>query len=211
MNSSPVLECHDIAFERDDVPLFESVSFRVPEGYALQVAGPNGTGKTTLLRICATALIPSAGELHHGGQPLSRCRQQYRMNSLFLGHDAAVKGGLTPRENLAWFFWLYPGNGRNPDEALALVGLAGYEDAPCHTLSAGQLRRVALARLYISTARLWILDEPFTAVDAAGVAQLERLMGRHMEEGGSVLLTTHQRLALAHVDILNLENYVSVS
>jgi heme exporter protein A len=118
---------------------------------------------------------------------------------LFLGHQPAVKAMLTPRENLSWHV---SGEGQYSDEsidrALEQVGLFGYEDVPSHTLSAGQHRRVNLARLYLSESPLWLLDEPYTAIDVTGVAALEALKVMHVKRGGAVVLTSHQALGTDH-------------
>ncbi len=153
-------------------------------GQFLQLEGANGAGKTSLLRILA-------GLSRHGfGGRVERCAPL-----LFLGHQPAVKSMLTPRENLAWHV---AGEGTYADEqieaALARVGLYGYEDVPSHALSAGQHRRVALARLFLSDSPLWLLDEPFTAIDVDGVVTLEERKAAHVAAGGAVVFTSHQPL-----------------
>lgn len=208
MSPVPLLECQQIAFARDDYPLFSGVNLQLFPSQAVQVRGVNGAGKTTLLRILATSLSPSEGNILWQGTPISQQMSTYRQSILHLGHHPGVKGTLTPEENLHWYFQIYPCHSLALREVLSRVGLQGYEDVPCHTLSAGQLRRVALARLYLSTARLWILDEPFTSIDVDGVAHLEALMERHLEQGGAILLTSHQQPGLQNLDILELESYV---
>lgn len=214
MNSSPLVECRNIAFERDDVPLFSGVNLRLFPGKAIQIKGANGAGKTTLMRILSTSLTASGGEIFWKGQLLTRHIQAYRAELLYIGHSPGVKAALTARENLRWFFRLAPHRASRldnslVDDTLAKVGLAGYGDVPCHTLSAGQLRRVALARLYLSSARLWILDEPFTSIDVEGVGNLERLMAEHLAGGGCLLMTSHQQLCLENIDVLELEAFTS--
>jgi len=210
LRASPILECCDIAFERDFVPVFSGLSFALRRGEMLQVSGANGSGKTTLLRLLATSLTPSAGRILWQGQDLDRCRTAYRSELTYLGHQAGIKAELTPRENLRWLLPFHPNASGNAERALAAVGLAGLEDSPCATLSAGQQRRVALARLYLSTAALWILDEPFTAIDRDGVSRLEQLMHAHASRGGVVVLTTHQPLGLDGVRLLEMEPYACV-
>lgn len=168
--------------------MFTGLSFEVHPGQLIQVEGANGAGKTSLMRILA-------GLSRYGFEG----SVERHAPMLFLGHHAAVKNLLTPRENLAWHV---SGEGDFSDEAieeaLAKVGLYGYEDVPSHALSAGQHRRVNLARLYLSTSPLWLLDEPFTAIDAKGVQELEALKVEHVKRGGAVVLTSHQALGTDH-------------
>lgn len=208
MSPVPLLECQQIAFARDDYPLFSGVNLQLLPAQAVQVRGVNGAGKTTLLRILSTSLTASEGEILWQGKPIRQQMSIYRRNILHIGHHPGVKGTLTPEENLHWYFQIYPCHQCDFREVLSWVGLRGYEDVPCHTLSAGQLRRVALARLYLSTAQLWILDEPFTSIDVDGVADLEALMERHLDQGGSILLTSHQQPRLKNLGVLELEAYV---
>lgn len=207
MSAPPILECRDIAFERDYTPIFSGLSLTLRRGQILQVKGANGSGKTTLLRILATSLTASEGSMFWHGNDLEGHRQEYRFDMLYLGHQPGVKAALTPRENLAWLRPLHPKAGHDTNQALAAVGLAGMEDVPCHTLSAGQLRRVALARLYLSDASLWILDEPFTAIDRDGVGKLEILLQDHAQRGGAVVITTHQHPQLDNLCELDMVRY----
>lgn len=161
----------------------------------VQISGPNGSGKTSLLRLLSGLMQPTAGQILLNGQPLNEQRNELARNLLWIGHAAGIKDLLTPEENLSWLCALHhPANRESIQDALALVGLRGFEDVPCHTLSAGQQRRVALARLYLDSPPLWILDEPFTALDKQGVAQLEAHLAGHCERGGMVVLTTHHTL-----------------
>lgn len=200
-----LLELRGVAFERDDHWLFSNLSETIRAGDLLQIAGPNGAGKTTLLRIMTTALRPTDGKLLYRGECIRRNREAYLANMLYIGHQPGIKLELTPLENLRWLqHLLAKDNGRNPEAALADVGLAGYEDVPCRQLSMGQTRRVALARLYLSAAPLWILDEPFAAIDKQGVASLESFLRQHCARGGAVILSTHQDLAGSHQRVLDL-------
>jgi heme exporter protein A len=208
LGSAIILECRDIAFERDDEPLFEGVSFSVSPGDILQVTGANGSGKTTLMRLLATVLTASAGDIHWRGKSVSRRLPAYRADMLYLGHQPGIKSGLTPRENLQWLVSL-SGAATGIDAALAEVGLADYADVPCHTLSAGQLRRVALARLLTGGASLWLLDEPLTAIDRDGIDTVQTLMARHVAGGGAIVVTTHQDLALTGVRRLEMARYAA--
>ena len=196
MKPLPV-ELDSLACERDQRELFASLSLRLQPGEVLQVAGPNGSGKTSLLRIMAGLLPPSAGDLRYGGESVFRSsgRAAWRQQRLYIGHAPAVKGALTAEENLAWLCALStPVTAEQIWQALEKVGLRGFEDVPCHNLSAGQQRRVALARLYLEQHPVWILDEPFTAIDKAGVAALEAHIMQHAEQGGLVIMTTHHGL-----------------
>ncbi len=195
---TPLFEARALCCERDERLLFRDLSFSLAPGEVLQVLGGNGAGKTTLLRGVAGLSSRIEGDMFWCGAPLPRQSWQFLCDSLYLGHDAAVKPGLTPVENLRWHAGLW-GRVREIgiEGALAAVGLGLFLDTPAQQLSAGQRRRVALARLLLSPARLWILDEPFTAIDLDGVQQVENLIAGHAAAGGAVLLTTHHRLSLA--------------
>jgi heme exporter protein A len=189
-----MLEISELSSVKGERVLFESLSFAVHPGELVQVEGRNGSGKTTLLRIIAGLGESDGGKVFWGGKVIQSVRDQYHQALLFLGHLTGVKRELTGFENLAFYQSLSTGK-MNPDElwgVLARVGLAGREDIPVAQLSAGQQRRVALARLWLSTQPLWILDEPLTAIDKQGVRVLEQLFLNHTENGGMVLLTTHQ-------------------
>jgi heme exporter protein A len=167
--------------------LFAALSFTVCGGELWQVEGANGAGKTSLIRIlCGLSRYGFEGSVTRS------------VPQLYLGHQPAVKGQLTPRENLALHVAGEDlGDNAQIESALARVGLYGYEDVPSHTLSAGQHRRVNLARLYLSRAPLWLLDEPFTAIDKAGVSELQQLLDTHVAGGGAVVLTSHQALQVS--------------
>lgn len=200
------LEARQLACERDDRPLFGQLDFALGSGDIVQVEGPNGSGKTTLLKILSGQLGDYQGELFWNGVYLRQNRDHFLANLLYLGHAPGVKAGLTALETLAWYQAL-AGNIPSEDnslEALAQWGLAGFEDVPAHQLSAGQQRRIALARLLLQPRPLWILDEPFTAIDRNGVALLESLIQAHANAGGCVVVTTHHRLDIARLGRIRL-------
>ncbi|WP_460117129.1 cytochrome c biogenesis heme-transporting ATPase CcmA [Pseudomonas sp. S2_C03] len=204
--TSPVLQTVALACERDLRLLFENLDLRLASGEMVQISGPNGSGKTSLLRLLSGLMQPTAGQILLNGQPLNEQRNELARNLLWIGHAAGIKDLLTPEENLSWLCALHhPANRESIQDALALVGLRGFEDVPCHTLSAGQQRRVALARLYLDSPPLWILDEPFTALDKQGVAQLEAHLAGHCERGGMVVLTTHHTLTRKPVNYRDID------
>ncbi|XHA15192.1 cytochrome c biogenesis heme-transporting ATPase CcmA [Citrobacter farmeri] len=190
-----MLEARKLLCERDERVLFSDLSFQVNAGEWIQVTGGNGAGKTTLLRLLTGLSRPDAGEVCWQAQPLHRVRDSYHQNLLWIGHQPGIKTRLTALENLRFFH--QDGDSAKCLAALAQAGLTGYEDIPVNQLSAGQQRRVALARLWLTRATLWILDEPFTAIDVNGVERLTQRMAQHTEEGGIVILTTHQPLNVA--------------
>lgn len=202
----PLLELRDLGCERDERLLFSGLNLQLNAGDVVQIGGPNGAGKTTLLRALAGVSDDYLGQILYGGRSLAEANWDFARDRLYLGHLPGIKKSLTPSENLAWYL-AQTGGRVTVDEALAAAGLYGYEDTPCYQLSAGQLRRVALARLHLTEARIWILDEPFTAIDKLGVSQLEALIARQSAQGGAVILTSHQDLSLPQLRIINLQDY----
>ena len=203
-----LIELQNLHCERDERVLFSGLSATINGGDIVQVEGPNGSGKTTLLRLMTNMSSDYSGAILWQGQALARVRLDFLNQLLFIGHQTGVKKALSPRENLAWYAGLNNGHQRcSIEHALEQVGLFGYEDVGCVQLSAGQLRRVALARLFLTPARVWVLDEPFTAIDRQGVANLEALMVEHAGGGGCVVLTTHQALHLPQVHRLDLNRF----
>lgn len=200
-----MLEVKNLFCERDDRTLFSGLSFSLNKGEILQVEGQNGSGKTTLLRILCYLTEAFEGNIFWYGQDIEEEREVFYHALLYVGHLSGVKGALTAEENLTWMSQLDTSLDRmSITEALKKVGLFGYEDVPCHTLSAGQQRRVGLARLYLSNAPLWILDEPFTALDKKGVAEKEALIAQHVQTGGSIILTTHHNLNVPGTEVRNI-------
>lgn len=206
----PLLELQNLAFERDDRPLFEGLSANLLAGEIVQLTGPNGCGKTTLLHILSTLKSPSMGRIRWRGKDVQH-NPDYLANIAFIGHQPGVKLGLSPRENLTWYRHLHHPHhsaaDRNIDDALNAVGLKTRMDRPCSTFSAGQLRRVALASLYLRDAVLWLLDEPLTALDAKAIRELETLFGVHLSRGGMIMFSSHQALSLDQVRSVALPDY----
>jgi heme exporter protein A len=193
-----MLEVMDLACRRGDRRLFSRLSFALEPGSLLHVRGRNGSGKTTLLRALCGLLAPEAGEIRWKGEDSRRLGDDYRADILYFGHLNGIKGDLTGIENLRVSTTL-EGNRVDEDRlwsVLGRMGLAGFEDLPTRMLSQGQKKRVALARLLVSDAPLWILDEPFTALDADAVILLQTLIAEHVEDAGMVVLTTHQEVPL---------------
>lgn len=203
--SEPLLQAVNLQCERDKRILFRELSFSILPGTVTRVEGPNGSGKTTLLRMLAGLNDAWTGELNWCGSSIANQREVFLRNMLYLGHRPGIKPLLTPMENLRALM-----AGRRPvsdavlRQALQGTGLSGFEDVPCRNLSAGQQRRVALARLLIADEPLWLLDEVFTAIDADGVTALEALLQQRAAEGGAVLVTTHHDLALPGMQRLTL-------
>ena len=203
-----MLEAIDLAARRGYTRLFSSLSFNVEPGCALFITGANGTGKTTLLRILAGLGAPFAGTVRWRGVDVAPFAQSLREDVVYGGHLPALKDELSAEENLATLVALMgetvvPANLR---DALASVSLDRQAGLPARALSQGQRRRLGLARLTLTHRPLWLLDEPATALDTAGIALLKRLLTGHLERGGCALVATHQPLELpaAHVRALAL-------
>lgn len=189
-----MLETTRLDCVRGERHLFRALSFRLTPGELLSLQGRNGSGKTSLLRMLCGLLPPAGGEIRWRDEPIGRLGEDYRRELCFLGHQNAIKEELTPLENLM-------ASARLADEmldegaaldALETLGLAGREDLACRYLSQGQKRRVALARLVNERRALWLLDEPFVALDTAAVELVAGLIGAHLQRGGLAVLTTHQ-------------------
>ena len=196
----PLLETVNLSCLRGDRLLFEGLAVQVAAGETVQIHGPNGSGKTTLLRILCGLQPPAGGHVRWRGRIVVPGAPEMRADVQYVGHAGGVKLDLTPHENLDVAIAL----GARPtataaDAALARLGLGGFRDVPLRTLSAGQRRRVALARLLTCAAALWVLDEPFTALDARGVAVVDAMLREHTEAGGGAMITSHHPVALAGV------------
>ena len=197
-----MLEISNLACARGDHQLFSGLNFSLSDGELMQVQGENGKGKTSLLRMLCGFLAPVAGEIRWRGQNIRDLDEEYYAEMVYLGHLNAIKDELNALENLHITAGLA---GCEVDEkqaiaALRHMGLRGRETLPVKVLSQGQRRRVALARLLVGNAPLWILDEPLTALDVGAVGLMQELIGEHLAKGGMVIFTTHQPLEVAGVE-----------
>ncbi|WP_374325305.1 cytochrome c biogenesis heme-transporting ATPase CcmA [Azonexus sp.] len=193
-----MLEADNLECVRGERRLFAGLSFKLEAGELLYLQGRNGAGKTSLLRMLIGLLPPEAGAIRWQGEAIARRRDDYHAALCYLGHLNAIKEELTPLENLLAGARL-AGETLSEDDAidaLEQVGLAGREDLACKYLSQGQKRRVALARLVIDRRPLWILDEPFVALDVGAVDWLAGLISAHLQRGGMAVMTTHQPVAI---------------
>lgn len=186
--------------------MFGGLGFAVEAGGALVLHGPNGSGKSSLLRILAGLLRPASGRLLWGGAPVRDDAEARRARLHYVGHLDALKPLMTPRETLR-FFAAMRGETARVGEALERLGLAGLADMPGRYLSAGQKRRVALARLIASPAALWLLDEPSVTLDADATAALEVMMAAHRAAGGMIVLATHTGIAIEGAARLDLARF----
>ena len=189
----PLLEARGLTCWRGARLLFEDLHLSLSPGEMLEIHGPNGSGKTTLLRVLCNLTYPESGEVRWRGQALEGQREGFLAALRYVGHQDGVKSALTVRENLEVAARL-AGAGE-VDPALGRFGLESVADQPVRALSAGQRRRAALARLLLHDVSLWILDEPFTALDEEGAVLMQDLLARQVDKGGAVLLSTHRPLA----------------
>ncbi|OSZ75122.1 cytochrome c biogenesis heme-transporting ATPase CcmA [Hydrogenophaga sp. IBVHS1] len=191
-----------VACVRGGRTLFSGLNLQLGAGQLLRVAGANGAGKTSLLRLMCGLLLPSEGEVRWRGEPLAAQRERWGRELVYLGHAAALKDDLSPLDNLRTASTLGGHDAVRTEALQALVdaGLRGFERTPVRHLSQGQRKRCGLARLVLARhAPLWVLDEPFNALDTAATAWLEGLVRTQLRRGGSVVLTSHQGVALDDV------------
>lgn len=194
-----MLAADDLCCERGGRALFSNLEFALDRGVLMHIRGANGSGKTSLLRMLCGLTPPAAGRITWEGEDIRELRENYTAQILHVGHHPAIKDELTALENLqiAQALAGQPVSSVEAKAALNTVGLQGRANLPARVLSQGQRRRVALARLWLSRSPLWILDEPFNALDVDATAMLERHIETHLGCGGMVVLTTHQKPAIA--------------
>ncbi len=197
-NYPTLLSTSNLECTRDDRLLFEGLSIELGSAEVLQIEGANGSGKTSLLRILCGLRRADAGDVYWQGEVVSQVREDYYANMVYIGHLPCIKAELTVLENIRALL-----DTRSMtieldviEQGLARVGLAGFDDVAGKALSSGQRRRILLAFLLLSDTRLWILDEPLTALDKQGVALMETMILEHREAGGSVIFTTHHGMQL---------------
>ncbi len=205
-SAPPWLAAEQLSCERGNRQLFEHLNFQLLPGQVLQVEGANGSGKTSLLRMLCGLALPASGQLLWQGEPLQENRAEYLTEVAYVGHNQGIKGDLTALENLQMLAALGSRrNGMDPREALQRLGMEGYGHTYCQRMSAGQRRRVALAGLLITRAKLWLLDEPFTAIDRQGIRSVTRLLIEHVAAGGILAMTTHHEVSFQDHPVIHLQ------
>jgi heme exporter protein A len=205
-SSVPMLEARAITCVRGERELFSDLNLQLSSGECLHIRGENGVGKTSLLRLLSGLSSPESGEVFWNGAAIQKEVSEYRSKLLFLGHRDALKEDLTALENLLMYAAI-DGLQISTEEALASLwkfGLKGREDLSVHYLSAGQKKRVLMARMLTRRAQVWILDEPFNALDTQAGRELQSLIDVHLASGGLVVLTSHQPLAISNLKVLDL-------
>lgn len=191
------ISARDLHVWRGERHVLRGLSVDASSGDCVHLAGPNGSGKTTLLRVLAGLLVPEEGGVNWRGRPIGADRDAYAATICYLGHSDGLKPDFTAHENLAFEVGLRRVlTPEETDAVLVRVGLTGSRDQPARSLSAGQRRRLAMARVMLSHATLWLLDEPFTNLDSAGVEMLSGVVAEHLAAGGAALIASHQAPAI---------------
>jgi heme exporter protein A len=196
-----VMEARDLTCIRDDRTLFNALSFTLKAGQAVLVEGRNGSGKTSLLRILCGIRQPDEGHIHWNGGDIYKLATGYNAVTAWVGHKDGIKLELTAQENLTFARSLGTPSELNIADALDAVELGGFDDVSAINLSAGQKRRLSLARLLVTQSKLWILDEPFTSLDTHGISLIENMINKHLAEGGMLAVTSHHTVTLDSTDI----------
>ena len=202
-----LFEGRDLDCVRGECQVFAGLGFAVPPGGALVLHGPNGSGKSSLLRLMAGLLKPARGRLTWEGRAIAEDPDAHRARLQYLGHLDAVKAVLSAAENLAFWASAHDDGAAGVAAALERTGLAGLAEVPARLLSAGQRRRLALARLFLARAELWLLDEPTVGLDADSIARLEAGLADHRRAGGRVVVATHTEIDLPQAERLDLSAY----
>lgn len=196
------LKADKLSCVRNEYELFSQLSFNLSPGELIQIEGANGSGKTSLLRILCGLSLAADGNVLWNDQPIEQCRAEYYASMAYVGHHNGLKSNLTCEENLqASAIHNQLKTNVDIEEALAIMQVDDLIDEYAGKLSAGQQRRVALTRLLITEAPLWILDEPFTAIDHVSRERLEQLFDQHCQQGGMIVLTTHHDLNIANTPV----------
>lgn len=196
-----MLDVIDLDFDYQEVPLLKKVTFNVPEGGLLHVQGANGSGKTTLLKVIAGLYHPLTGQIQFQGHSIALDMTNYQKQICYVGHKSGLNPYLTVREN-CFFDTHYGAKNKNITELASIFKLEHHLDYPCGILSAGQKRQVGMLRLWMSDAKLWLLDEPLIALDNEALTILVNHINWHRYQGGAVLLTSHQNLPQSMADYL---------
>ena len=199
------LTASQLTCERGSRRLFEKLDFKVGNGQTMIIKGSNGVGKTSLLRILTGLSQAVEGQVCWNGDDIETISDIYQRELLYIGHQAAVKTELTVRENLQLLLRFWPSDQLDVAELADIIGLRQRLSVICSRLSAGQLRRVSLARLFISRQTLWVLDEPLTALDINFIELIEQRLQQHLQKGGIAILTTHRGINLGSQEVIVLE------
>lgn len=195
-----MLDVIDLDFDYQDQPLLNKVTFHLPTGGLLHLRGVNGAGKTTLLKLTAGLYHPAQGEIQFLGRNIADDRAAYQRQLCFVGHKSGINPNLSLKENCFFDLQLKSTANDKIEELAALFKLEHHLDAPCALLSTGQRRQAGLLRLWMSTAKLWLLDEPLVALDDRAIELIMAKIAMHRSQGGAVLLTSHQQLPLNRFD-----------
>jgi heme exporter protein A len=197
-----LLTVNNLACARGDRELFTGLSLTVRRGEVLHIKGRNGAGKTTLLRTLCGLSRPASGEIRWNHEHIKSLDDEYRSHIAYIGHGNGIQGELTPKENLAVSASLAGAGGEiSTDETLHKIGLNGLNHLPSKLLSQGQKRRLALARLLVLNKPLWLLDEPFSALDTASVTLMENILIEHLSSNGMIIMTSHQEIGLHNAQV----------